>query len=149
MREAYPSCSPANMVARCIDVRENSAAGYPRAGIGQMREGMYIERRDETREAWIKPCRVSLMHPLALNSIVFEEGAGVTVNQSLSGVLLLAGFAPPQGKLLEVSTEGAFLKSSISLVEVQWSKLVREASKGQLHLIGCRKTLPSFRYIAF
>jgi hypothetical protein len=127
------------MVVRCVDVRENSAAGYPRAGIGQMREGMYIDRRDETRAAWMKPCRVSLMHPLGPNSIVFEEGAGVTVNQSPSGVPLLASFAPPQGKLLEVSTTGTFLRSSVSLVEVQWSKLVRETSEGQLHLIGCRK----------
>jgi hypothetical protein len=95
-----------------------------------------------------KPCRLSLMHPLGPDAIVFEEGAGVTVNQSLSGVLL-ASFAPPQGKLLEVSTEGTFLKTSVSLVEAQWSKLVHETSEGQLHLIGCRKTFPSFRYVAF
>jgi len=106
-----------------------------------MREGMYIERRDETRAAWMKPCRVSLMHPLGPNAIVFEEGAGVKVNQSPSGVLLLASFAPPQGKLLEVNTEGTFLKSSVSLVEVQWSKPVRKTSEGHLHLIGCRKAL--------
>ena len=104
-----------------------------------MRESMYIERRDETRAAYMKPCRVSLMHPLGPNSIVIEEGTGVTVNQSPSGALLLASFAPTQGKLLEVSTEGTFLKSSVSLVEVQWSKLVCETSEGQLHLIGCRK----------
>lgn len=106
-----------------------------------MREGMYIERRDETRAAWMKPCRVSLMHPLGPNAIVFEEGAGVKVNQSPSGVLLLASFAPPQGKLLEVSTEETFQKASVSLVEVQWSKPVRKTSEGQLHLIGCRKAL--------
>jgi hypothetical protein len=104
-----------------------------------MREGRHIERRDEARSAWMRPCRVSLMHPLGPNSIVFEEGAGVTVNQSRSGVMLLASLAPPQGKLLEVSTDGTFLKPSVSLVEVQWSKLVRETSKGQLHLLGCRK----------
>jgi len=104
-----------------------------------MRESMYIERRDETRAAYMKPCRVSLMHPLGPNSIVIEEGTGVTVNQSPSGALLLASFAPTQGKLLEVSTEGTFLKSSVSLVEVQWSKLVCETSEGQLHLVGCRK----------
>jgi hypothetical protein len=106
-----------------------------------MEERMDIERRNQKRAAWMKPCQIGLMHPLGPNSIVFEEGTGMTVNHSKSGILLLAMFAPPQGRLLEVRTEGSFLKSSVSLVEVRWSKLVRENAEGQLHLLGCHKAL--------
>ncbi|MGH7180811.1 MAG: hypothetical protein ACREJN_02405 [Nitrospiraceae bacterium] len=114
-----------------------------------MQEGLHIERRDETRLAAMKFCRFGLMQSLKSDPVMFVEGTGVTVNQSTSGLLLLASFAPPQGRLLEVVIDETSLTHSMSLVKVQWSKLVRETSDGQLHLVGFRKTFPSFHYVAF
>jgi len=109
---------------------------------GQPRQGLYLERRYETRLASIKPCQFSLVHSLNLDSVVFQEWTGVIVNQSMSGMLLQAGSALPHGKLLEVVTDEAWLHPSVSVVEVQWSKPVPKTSEGQLHLVGCRKTFP-------
>lgn len=89
------------------------------------------------------------MHSLNLDSMLLQEWHSVTVNQSASGMLLWADSVLPQGKLLEVVIDETSRTHSVSLVEVQWSKLVRHTSEGQLHLVGCRKTFPSFHYVAF
>jgi hypothetical protein len=111
-------------------------------------QGMYLERRYEIRLTSTKSCQLSLMHSWNPGSVVCEEWTGVMVNQSKSGMLLWAPSALPPGKLLEVMTDETSLTHSVSMVEVRWSQLVRSTSEGQLHLVGCRKTLPSFQYIA-
>jgi len=116
---------------------------------GQPLQGMYLERRYEIRLASTKFCQVSLMHSLNSGSVVFQEWTSVTVNQSESGMLVWAPSALPPGKLLEVAIEETARTHSVSLVEVQWSQLVRYTAEGQLHLVGCRKTFPSYQYVAF
>jgi hypothetical protein len=111
--------------------------------------GMYLERRYEIRLASTKYCRLSLMHSVNPGSMVFQEWNSVTVNQSASGMMLWADSVLPPGKLMEVVINDTSHVHSVSLVEVQWSILVRYTSEGQLHLVGCRKTFPSFRYVAF
>jgi len=138
-----------NMVVLCVAVRESSGRDTRERDRGQMREGLYLERRYETRLASMKLCQFSLMLSVNSDSATIVEGTGVAVNQSTTGLLLLASFAAPQGRLLEVVIQETSLAHSMSLVKVQWSKLVRENSDGQLHLVGCRKTFPSFHYVAF
>jgi len=116
---------------------------------GQPPPSMFLERRYEIRLASTKYCRLSLMHSLIPDSMVFQEWNSVTVNQSTSGMLLWADSVLPQGKLLEVVIDETSRAHSVSLVEVQWSRLVRYTSEGQLHLVGCRKTFPSLQYVAF
>jgi hypothetical protein len=89
------------------------------------------------------------MHSVNPGSMVFQEWNSVTVNQSASGLMLWADSVLPPGKLMEVVINDTSHVHSVSLVEVQWSILVRYTSEGQLHLVGCRKTFPSFRYVAF
>jgi hypothetical protein len=67
-----------------------------------------------------------------------EEGKGTAVNDSSTGMRLLLGIAPPGGQLLEIQTVQSLLKRSIYLVEVCWTKPVREDAQGRLYLVGCR-----------
>jgi hypothetical protein len=94
----------------------------------------------------MKFCQFNLTHSLSPNSVTFEEGTGVKVNRSQSGMLLLTSSAPSKGKLLEVNTDHPPHQPSVSLVEVRWSKPVRETSEGELHLVGCRRTFGPFHY---
>jgi hypothetical protein len=111
--------------------------------------GIFLERRFEKRTLAPQSCRLSMMHPLSHDAVLFEEGTGVTVNHSQSGMLLLMSSAPAKGKLLEVHTRGFSLRPACSLVEVRWTKPVRESSEGLLHLVGCRLTFGPSRYWAF
>ena len=105
------------------------------------------EQRREPRIAKRQPCDFALTHALGPNDALIEEGTGVTVNMSRSGMQLLLGLAPRTGQLLEVHFRGK-LQRSVSLVEVRWTKPVRQASQGQLHLVGCRLTFGPSRYWA-
>jgi hypothetical protein len=89
------------------------------------------------------------MHSLSPNSVMVEEGVGVKVNQSQSGMLLLTSSALPKGKLLEVHTDGTATRPAFSMVEVRWSKPIRNSSEGQLHLVGCRRTFGPSHYWSF
>jgi hypothetical protein len=99
--------------------------------------------RVPTRES----CEFALTHALDVDRILVEEGAGMTVNVSRSGMQLMLGVAPRIGQLLEVH-RGGLLHRSVSLVEVRWTKPVRTEAQGQLHLIGCRLTFGPSRYWA-
>ena len=115
---------------------------------GQPLQVLYLERREELRLESMKCCQLSLMHSLNADAVVFQDWASVTVNQSKSGLLLWAPSAIPLGKLLEVVTEETARTHAVSVVEVKWSQLVRSTVEGQLHLVGCRKTFPSYQYLA-
>jgi hypothetical protein len=106
-------------------------------------------RRHEPRVAAGKPCEFALTHALGVDDVVFEEGAGMTVNQSPSGMQLLLAVAPRCGQLLEVHLDCASMQRTVSLVEVRWTKPVRDDQHGQLHLVGCRLTFGPSRYWAF
>jgi len=67
-----------------------------------------------------------------------EKGHGTAVNDSPTGMRLLLGVAPPKGQLLEIQTNDRTLKSAVYLVEVCWTKLLREEAQGALYLVGCR-----------
>jgi len=105
------------------------------------------EQRREARIAKRQPCEFALTHASKPDGVLIEEGTGVTVNMSRSGMQLLLGLAPRTGQLLEVHVGGK-VQRSVSLVEVRWTKAVREDSQGQLHLVGCRLTFGPSRYWA-
>jgi hypothetical protein len=80
---------------------------------------------------------------------MLEEGKGTAVNDSSAGMRLLLGIAPPVGQLLEIQTARSLLKRSIYLVEVCWTKPVREDARGRLYLVGCRLMFGPSDYWAF
>ena len=60
------------------------------------------------------------------------------MNDSPSGMRVLLGIAPPHGQFLEIQTNDRTLKRVVYLMEVCWTKLVREEAQGALYLVGCR-----------
>ncbi len=96
------------------------------------------ERRREARTVHISPCTFALMQSTDPGVTTLEEGKGTAINDSSAGMRLLLGIAPPGGQLLEIQTVQSLLKRSIYLVEVCWTKPVREDAQGRLYLVGCR-----------
>jgi hypothetical protein len=96
------------------------------------------ERRREVRTVLMRPCTFGMMHSTDGGVATLVEGEGTVVNDSATGMRLLLGMAPPAGKLLEIQTDQSLLKHSVYLVEVCWTKPVREDAQGHLYLVGCR-----------
>jgi len=96
------------------------------------------ERRRETRSSRISPCTYGLMRAVDHDGAILEEGHGTAVNDSPTGMRLLLGVAPSKGQLLEIQTGNSTLGRAICLVEVCWTKPLREDAQGALYLVGCR-----------
>jgi hypothetical protein len=96
------------------------------------------ERRRETRSPRISPCTYGLMRSVDRDGATLEEGHGTAVNDSPTGMRLLLGVAPSKGQLLEIQTGHSTLGRAICLVEVCWTKPLREDAQGALYLVGCR-----------
>ena len=97
------------------------------------------ERRRETRRPRISPCTYGVMRSVDRDGGIFEEGCGTAVNDSPTGMRLLLGVAPSKGQLLEIQTDDRTLERPICLVEVCWTKPLREDAEGALYLVGCRQ----------
>lgn len=98
------------------------------------------ERRRETRSPRISPCTYGFMRSVNRDGTILEEGHGTAVNDSPTGMRLLLGVAPSKGQLLEIQTGRSTLGRAICLVEVCWTKPLREDAdaQGSLYLVGCR-----------
>jgi hypothetical protein len=96
------------------------------------------ERRRETRRPRISPCTYGLMRSVDRDGAILEEGQGTAVNDSSTGMRLLLGVAPSKGQLLEIQIGQSTLGRAICLVEVCWTKPLREDAQGALYLVGCR-----------
>jgi hypothetical protein len=103
------------------------------------------ERRRETRSPRISPCTYGLMRSVNRDGTIPEEGHGTAVNDSPTGMRLLLGVAPSKGQILEVQTSRSTLGRAICLVEVCWTKPLREDAEGALYLVGCRLNFDSTR----
>jgi hypothetical protein len=95
------------------------------------------ERRRETRRPRISPCTYGLMRSVDRDGAILEEGQGTAVNDSSTGMRLLLGVAPSKGQLLEIQIGQSTLGRAICLVEVCWTKPLREDAQGALYLVGC------------
>lgn len=96
------------------------------------------ERRQEIRSPRISPCTYGLTRSVDRAGAVLEEGYGTAVNDSLTGMRLLLGVAPPKGQLLEIQTGHSTRGRAVCLLEVCWTKPLREDAQGSLYLVGCR-----------
>ena len=103
------------------------------------------ERRRETRRPRISPCTYGLMRSVDRDGASLEEGHGTAVNDSPTGMRLLLGVAPSKGQLLEIQTGHSTLGDAICLVEVCWTKPLREDAQGALYLVGCRQDFGTTR----
>ena len=83
------------------------------------------------------------MRSVDRDGAILEEGYGTAVNDSPTGMRLLLGVAPSKGQLLEIQTDDRTLARPIYLVEVCWTKPLRDDAQGALYLVGCRQNFGS------
>lgn len=124
-------------------------AEHPRHETARQSErSVQTERRRETRRPRISPCTYGLMRSVDRDGAILEEGQGTAVNDSLTGMRLLLGIAPSKGQLLEIHTGHLTHERAICLVEVCWTKPLREDAEGALYLVGCRQNFGTMRSAA-
>ena len=123
--------------------------------VPQNEKPLPAERRREIRRPRISPCTYGVMRSMERNGAVLEEGYGTAVNDSPTGMRLLLGVAPSKGQLLEIQTDDRTLEHPVCLVEVCWTKPLREMTQEiiqvdvqedaqeELYLVGCRQSVGS------
>ena len=107
-----------------------------------------VERRREIRRPRITPCTYGLTRSVDRDGATLEEGHGTEVNDSPTGMRLLLGIAPSKGQLLEIHIDHSTHERAICLVEVCWTKPLREDEEGALYLVGCRQNFGTLRSAA-
>ena len=115
-------------------------AEHPRHETARQSERSFrAERRREIRKPRISPCTYGLTRSADRDGAILEEGQGTAVNDSPTGMRLLLSVAPSKGQLLEIQTSHSTLGRAICLLEVCWTKPLREDAEGTLYLVGCRQ----------
>jgi hypothetical protein len=119
---------------------DSHVAEHPRHETAQQNgRSFQTERRKEIRRPRISPCTYGLTRSVDRDGAILEEGQGTAVNDSSTGMRLLLGVAPSKGQLLEVQTGQSTRGPTICLLEVCWTKPLREDAEGALYLVGCRQ----------
>ena len=112
-------------------------------------EESFYSRRGEERVNEQKVCGYSLCESLDGQRVTIEQGEVYCINRSEHGILVLMGGRPRKQQLLELHVAETRWEYSLSLYEVQWTKLVPVESQGDLFLVGCRLVFGASRYWAF
>jgi hypothetical protein len=112
-------------------------------------EEMFPSRRKEARVNEQKVCAYSLCESFNGERVTIEQGEVYCINRSEHGILVLMGGRPRAQQLLELHVAETRWEYSLSLYEVQWTKLVPVESHGDLFLVGCRLVFGASRYWAF
>lgn len=132
-------------MCRMGNVKTEAAA----AAVPQNAEASCPSRRREVRVNDQKVCAYSLCEPLDGEQATIEQGEVYCINRSEHGILVLMGGRPRKGQLLELHVAETRWEYSLSLYEVQWTKIVPVESHGELFLVGCRLVFGGSRYWAF
>jgi hypothetical protein len=125
-----------NAEVGAVDVRTDVGDAFP-------------SRRQEARVNEQKVCAYSLCESLDGEGVTIEQGKVYCINRSEHGILVLMGGQPGKGQLLELHVAETRWEYSLSLYEVQWTKVVPVESQGELFLVGCRLVFGASRYWAF
>ena len=88
------------------------------------------------------------MRSVDRDGAILEEGCGTAVNDSPTGMRLLLSVALSKGQLLEIQTDDRTLERPICLLEVCWTKPLRQDAEEALYLVGCRQNFVSTRDVA-
>jgi hypothetical protein len=112
-------------------------------------EDAFPSRRREARVNEQKVCAYSLCESLDGEGVTIEQGKVYCINRSEHGILVLMGGRLRKGQLLELHVAETRWEYSLSLYEVQWTKIVPVESQGELFLVGCRLVFGASRYWAF
>jgi hypothetical protein len=118
-------------------------------GVRKDVEVSFPSRRREARVNEQKVCAYSLCESLDGQRVTIEQGEVYCVNRSEHGILVLMGGRPRKQQLMELHVAETRWEYSLSLYEVQWTKLIPVESQGELFLVGCRLVFGASRYWAF
>jgi hypothetical protein len=127
----------------------NLNADAAMAGAHKDAEESFLSRRREARVNEQKVCAYSLCESLNGERVTIEQGEVYCINRSEHGILVLMGGRPQKQQLLELHVAETRWEYSLSLYEVQWTKLIPVESHGELFLVGCRLVFGASRYWAF
>jgi len=122
-----------NTEAAVVGVRNDVEVSFP-------------SRRREERVSEQKVCAYSLCESLDGQRVTIEQGEVYCINRSEHGILVLMGGRPRKHQLLELHVAETRLEYSLSLYEVQWTKILPVESQGELFLVGCRLVFGASRY---
>ncbi len=112
-------------------------------------EALFPSRRREARVSDQRVCAYSLCESFNGEQVTIEQGEVYCINRSEHGILVLMGGQPRKRQLLELHAAETRWEYSLSLYEVQWTKVVPVESHGELFLVGCRLVFGASRYWAF
>ena len=127
----------------------NLNADVAMVGAHKDAEKSFLSRRREARVNEPKVCAYSLCKSLNGERVTIEQGEVYCINRSEHGILVLMGGRPRTQQLLELHVAETRWEYSLSLYEVQWTKLLPVESHGDLFLVGCRLVFGASRYWAF
>ncbi|MDF0677290.1 MAG: hypothetical protein P0120_23585 [Nitrospira sp.] len=119
-----------------VGVRKEVGASFP-------------SRRREMRVSEQKVCAYSLCESLDGEQATIEQGEVYCINRSAHGILVMMGGQPQKRQLLELHIAETRWEYSLSLYEVQWTKILPVESHGELFLVGCRLVFGASRYGVF
>jgi len=127
----------------------NLNADVAMVGVRKDVEGSFPSRRREERVREQKVCAYSLCESLNGERVTIEQGEVYCINRSEHGILVLMGGRPRKQQLMELHVAETRWEYSLSLYEVQWTKLIPVESQGELFLVGCSLVFGASRYWAF
>jgi hypothetical protein len=127
----------------------NLSTGAAMVGVRKDVEVSFPSRRREERVNEQKVCAYSLCESLDGQRVTIEQGEVYCINRSEHGILVLMGGRPRKQQLMELHVAETRWEYSLSLYEVQWTKLIPVESQGELFLVGCRLVFGASRYWAF
>ncbi len=120
--------------------------------VGASKEGEVSfppSRRREARMNEQQVCAYSLCESFDHERVIIEQGEVYCINRSKHGILVLMGSRPQNKQFLELQIAETRWEHSLSLYEVQWTKVVPVESQGELFLAGCRLVFGTSRHEAF
>src|SRR5689334_20139355 len=106
----------------------------PMVAIPKDPKALFPSRRREARVTEQKVCTYSLCESLDGEQRTIEQGEVYCINRSEHGILVLMGGQPRKRQLLELHVAETLWEYSLSLYEVQWTKIVPVESHGALFL---------------
>ena len=124
----------------------NLNADVAMVGVRKDVEVSFSSRRREARVNEQKVCAYSLCESLDGQQVTIEQGEVYCVNRSEHGILVLMGGRPRKQQLMELHVAETRWEYSLSLYEVQWTKILPVESQGELFLVGCRLVFGASRY---
>lgn len=118
-------------------------------GVRKEVRASFPSRRREMRVSEQKVCAYSLCESLDGEQAIIEQGEAYCINRSEHGILVMMGGRPQKRQLVELHIAETRWEYSLSLYEVQWTKILPVESHGELFLVGCRLVFGASRYGVF